>query len=301
MSILERDVVALRSGMARCDVVPHVGGAIAGFWSERGAERIDWLRPASAADVARGDAAAMGCFPLVPWGNRIRDGRFNFCGREVAGEAGNHALHGHGWRRPWEVTERTPGRLVLEYLHEPDAFPWRYRARQIVSLAGEGLSLTLALENLSDDVMPAGLGFHPFFPRPPELLLEARTRGVWLTDGDKLPSRWIAVPPEWDFAARRPLDGLALDNVFTGWDGRATLAWPGRAAHLVLDGEWPILSFLTIYAPAGEDFFCVEPASHCADAVNLARSGAAETGLRILAPGTQRSARLVLRPSSEWH
>ena len=46
-------------------------------------------------------------FPLVPYVNRIRGGRFTFRGREVRlapNMAGDPSpLHGQGWLSPWQV------------------------------------------------------------------------------------------------------------------------------------------------------------------------------------------------------
>ena len=48
-------------------------------------------------------------FPLVPYVNRIRGGRFTFRGREVRlapNMAGDPSpLHGQGWLDPWQVEE----------------------------------------------------------------------------------------------------------------------------------------------------------------------------------------------------
>jgi aldose 1-epimerase len=300
MGVVGNDVVTLSSGDARCEIAPGVGGAIAGFWWERGGRRIDWLRPASPAAVARGKAGDMGCFPLVPYGSRVRDARFLFCGREVletpAEGQGRHALHGHGWRRDWQVVERSDDRLVLEYDHEPDAWPWLYRARQSFVLSPAGLELTLELENRSEALMPAGLGFHPYFPRTPEVSVTATTTGVWLTDAEIMTTERTAVPPGWDLSTGRRVADVVLDNVFTGWRGDAVVTWPERAARLTLSATQPLLSFLVVYTPRERDFFCIEPASHCTDALNLAREGVAETGLRVLAPSVRRAARLILRP-----
>ena len=297
MSLLKRDVIALYEGDARCDVAAHAGGSIAGFWWERHGRRTDWLRPASASDAARGAVEGMACFPLVPWGNRIRSGRFQFCGRAVVQTGGeNHALHGHGWRHPWQVIDRTAERVEMDYVHEPDDWPWRYRARQTVALAGGALSLTLEVANLSDEAMPAGLGFHPYFPSAGEAAVEAAARSVWLTDADKLPRECVPVPESWDFAAGRRMAGLDLDNVFAGWNGKAAISWPERAHRLLIEGDWPMLSFLAIYRPSPHDWFCVEPMSHCPDAINLARDGVADTGVRVLAPGARRAATMILRP-----
>ena len=260
MSVLERDVVALCDGVARCDVVPQAGGAVAGFWWEEGARRIDWLRPSRAADVARADAEALACFPLVPWAGRIRGGSFRFCGDEVA--EGCDALHGHGWRSAWHVAGRSATEVVLEYRHEGGAWPWPYLARETIALSRGVLSLTLHLTNESDRLMPAGLGFASAFPCAAEAMVEAATTN-------------------------------AGDAVFSGWNGSATIRWPARGMELCLAADWPLLSFLAVSRSAD---LSLVPMSHCEDAFNLARAGVADTGLRVLAPGASRSATVKLTP-----
>lgn len=301
MSVVGTGVVMLSSGAARCAVVPPAGGAIAGFWWERDGKRLDWLRPAMPGAVMRGDVRAMSCFPMVPYSNRIRDGRFLFCGHEVVetpvDPGMRHAIHGHGWRRDWQVVEHAEDLLVLEYTHAPDAWPWHYRARQRFVLSPDALMLNLEIENLSEGLMPAGLGFHPYFPRTPQVELTAPLRGVWQVDAEHLPIAWTSVSSDWDFSTSRRIAELALDNIFTGWNGHATVTWPERGARLSLEAEQPILSFLTLFTPPDADFFCVEPVSHCADAINLARSGIAETGIRVLASGARRGASIKLRPA----
>jgi len=301
MTFVSSGLVTLTSGAAHCQIAPAAGGAVAAFWWESGGRRIDWLRPASPGAVARGDAGGMGSFPMVPYGSRIRDARFLFCGREVvetpADGTKRHALHGHGWRRDWTVVERSEDRLVLEYDHAGAAWPWPYRARQSFALSPEALDITLELENRSDALMPAGLGFHPFFPRTPAATVTARANGVWLTDAEIMPTEHAAVlPPGWDLSRGRRVAELDLDNVFTGWSGDAVVTWPEHGARLRLSAAQPLLSFLVLYTPRDGDFFCVEPASHVTDAVNLAREGVADTGLRVLAPHASRSARMSLRP-----
>jgi aldose 1-epimerase len=128
-------------------------------------------------------------------------------------------------------------------------------------------------------------------------VITAAVSGVWLTDTECLPTEKAAIPSGWDLTEGRPLADLALDNVFTGWSGRAVVAWPERRASLALDACRPLLSFLAVRTPHQEDFFCLEPVSHCADAINLARKGVPDTGLRVLAPGARRSASLTLRPA----
>jgi aldose 1-epimerase len=300
MTILGNGVLTLSCGPAACTIVPRAGGALAGFWWERNGKRFDWLRSAPPRAIADSDAEQMACFPLVPYANRIRDGRFLFCGREVVEPPpvpeARHALHGHGWRRDWLIRERGEDRLVLEYRHAAAAWPWDYRARQTFTLTPEALVVGLEVKNLSDDLMPAGLGFHPSFPRRPAAVVRAAASGVWLADAECLPTEKTAVPPAWDLAEGRPLADLALDHVFTGWNGRAVIAWPEEGASLALEACHPLLSFLAVETRPEAESFCLKPVSHCADAINLAREGVPDTGLRVLAPGARRSARLTLRP-----
>lgn len=197
------------------------------------------------------------------------------------------------------MIDRAAERVVMEYVHEPDDWPWQYQARQTVLLAGGTLSLTVEIANLSDGMMPAGLGFHPFFPWTGAASIEASARDVWLTDGEKLPRECVPVPRSWDLSAGRCVAELELDNCFVGWDGRASILWPERENRLLLEGEWPMLSFLAVYLPQARDHFCVEPMSHCPDAINLARDGVADTGVRVLAPGARRSATMILRPAAD--
>jgi aldose 1-epimerase len=302
MTILGNGVVTLSCEGAACAIVPRAGGAVAGFWWERDGRRFDWLCPAPPRAIAGADAEPMASFPLVPYGRRIRDGRFLFCGREIVEPPptpeARHAENGHGWRRDWLVRERGEDRLVLEYRHEPAAWPWAYLARQTFVLTPEALVLALELENLSDDLMPAGLGFRPRLPRRRDAVLRAAVSGLWLADAERLPTERTALPPALDLVEGRSLAKLDLDHLFTGWDGRAVIAWPQHGATLALEACHPLLSFIAVETAAAVDSFSLEALSHCGDAINLARSGVADTGLRVLAPGARRSAKLSLRP--QW-
>ena len=89
---------------------------------------------------------------------------------------------------------------------------------------------------------------------------------MWQADAEVLPVDRIAVPPEWNFAASRPVDGVVLDNCFDGWDGGATIRWPRRGLGLSLVATQPF-RHLVIYVPKARPYFCVEPVSHANGAV----------------------------------
>jgi aldose 1-epimerase len=90
------------------------------------------------------------------------------------------------------------------------------------------------------------------------------------------------VDARFDFSSGRSLEGVVLDNVFTGWRGHAVLEQPGMTVAVDADSA---CRWLVVYAPDGRDFVAVEPVSHETDAFNRAAAGAADTGMRVLRPG----------------
>jgi aldose 1-epimerase len=280
-------------------LVPAAGGAVARYWLEREDDAAwDWLRPALVGALDGGDPYEVAAaFPLVPYSNRIRDGRFRFDGREVALPRNRaderHAIHGHGWQAAWTATEVSATEARLEYRHAAGAWPWPYRATQRFTLTPASLTVELTLRNEADTPMPAGLGWHPYFPRTLATTLAVATQGMWRTDAEMLPT--ALGPPPGELAGSVGVDAVELDNGFVGWSRRAVIEWPEHGARLTLTAESP-LDFVTVYTPAGRAYFCVEPVSHVTDAVNLAPAGRPDTGLRILAPGETLGARIALVP-----
>jgi aldose 1-epimerase len=145
--------------------------------------------------------------------------------------------------------------------------------------------------------MPAGLGWHPYFPRTAGTTLTARVTGLWQTDAEVLPVACVAPTPDGDPGRGLLVDRVALDNAFVGWDGRAVVAWPERGVRLRLGTRGP-LGTLVVYTPPGESFFCAEPVSHITDAFNLAAAGRTDTGMLTLAPGESVRASLALVPET---
>ena len=289
-------LLRLTDGLAEVAVAPSQGGCLTAFrWhSDRGA--IDWLRPAPSGAFPPTMSA---CFPLVPYSNRIREGRFRFGGRAHRLAANfapsRHSIHGHGWKLPWRIAERSAAGLALTYEHDGSDWPAPYRATQRFTLDGGALTVEVAVTNLGDAAMPAGLGLHPYFPRTPDCRLTAGVARMWATDAEVMPTELVGVAANAD-PSRGLLPAQAvLDNCFTGFSGRAVIDWPGRGASLTLEAD-PALAFLVVYTPPGADFFCVEPVSHCTDAVNLAAAGRGDTGLRTLGPGERFAATVRFLP-----
>ena len=272
--------VVLQTARARVEILPGLGGALGRFtWDDR-----DVTRPTPAGTTEVLDA---GCFPLVPYCNRIPNGCFSFAGHEVSlsPNLGDHphALHGQGWRAPWTVESASDLEAVLVFEHALGEWPWAYRAEQRFHLADDGLRIELSVTNTGDAAMPAGLGFHPYFPAPAGERLRAGVTGVWMIDEDCLPTTLVegAWRSDWAAGALTAVESL-IDNCYTGWNGVATLTGPDGATTTVTAS--PECRWLHVYSPPGADFICVEPVANRPDPF-----GGKDSGIRILAPGETMS------------
>src|SRR4029077_2582987 len=95
-----------------------------------------------------------------------------------------HAIHGHGWQARWQVIEAGPTEARLEYRHAAEDGPWPYRATQRFTLGPTSLTVTITLTSETDAPMPAGLGWHPYFPRTPRAAIAAAGGAGWLPDAE---------------------------------------------------------------------------------------------------------------------
>lgn len=252
------------------DICPEVAGSIWRFVHQG----RDVMRPAQPGTT---DALFTSSFPLVPFCNRIRDGAFIFEGHKVklAPNLGNghpHPLHGQGWRKPWAVVENQAARAVLSYTHAADEWPWDYEAVLVYELRPAGLRCYLSVRNNSKNLMPAGLGFHPYFNRTRQTRLKARVDGLWRSDDDCLPVSWHAGVLRKDWTKGDVVDHeVTIDHCYTGFGGRAEFYEGDRLTHTLRAS--PDCKWLHVFAPLDGDFFCAEPVNHMPDPFNQPNSG----------------------------
>lgn len=240
-----------------------------------------------------------GCFALLPFSNRIRNGAFDYNGRPVRLAAPDfgmpHALHGYGWRHSWHITRSSADAVDMVLEHDAGDWPWSYRAHQAVRAGPGGLTLSLCIENLSRQAMPAGIGFHPYFPRRNDTRIKMDCEGCWLTDPAEpgLPVTWRPLSPATHQSHARPASGIDLDNCFTGWNRHVQIAYPDTSLLIVMRASEP-LGNLVVFCPAGQDdILCLEPVSHVTDAINLPDLPAGQA-MDPLAPGKRLCAEIQI-------
>lgn len=289
-------VITLAAGSMRAEVAPAIGGALLSL-SRDGA---DIMRPTPADAVATGQVRRTACYPMLPYANRIADGRFLFAGRwhHIPRNTPDitHQLHGLGWQREWVVDEQSDTHVRLRLSHQPATdgqgdWPYAFTAQMAYRLDDTGLEIGLDLTNDSQGMAPAGMGLHPFFLRGAGTMLRFSSLSYWRSGADGLPDK-VVMPPDPDFRHGRHLDDSVVDGDFPGWAGIAhmTGSVPGTLVSLRADR---IFGTLRVYTPAGRDFFAVEPVTHGANALNQPEL----PPMAILAPGASLSG--VVRINAE--
>lgn len=236
------------------------------------------LRPMAEAAADAVDAA---CFPLLPFANRLEGAALRIgdrTARPPPAAPERHALHGFGWRSLW--TPVLGGDSAVDLILTgggDDAWPWRWRAIQRVSLDLDGLAISLTLINEDTVSMPASIGLHPAFVLPDETSIALKVSGVWDCDAELIPTRWR--PAGWTRLRDHP-----IDNCMTGWTGQARLQHvDGLCVTLTAD-----TSLLHAYRPPGSSFICLEPVTARPNAWTIA-PGSKEGPPPMLAPGSALS------------
>ena len=280
-AIAEDGSFELHAGALRLAVRADLGGAIAGLW-----HRDTPILRSSEPAVLPG-ARESGCFPLVPYSNRLGYRHFRWKGREYTTQPNfddsPHSVHGVGWLRAWEMVSHSAQEVVLRLRHAPDAdWPFEFEATQYFTLTAHTLSLQMSIANTGDVAQPAGLGWHPYFPKRARSRMHIELSDRWETDATQLPIRKLAQP-----GIDSDVAHLDFDNCFEGWQGPARIR--DEKFSLQLTSSLPCL---VVYTPQDKDYFCVEPVSHVSNAIHMADPAA--HGLRTLQPGERFEASMLL-------
>jgi len=274
-------MITLSHGGLELDLTPEIGAGV----TRLAFDGRNVLRPAAPGAT---DVLDMGTFALVPFANRIENGVLKFQGHEyrLHRNMGDHPhpLHGHGWRTAWRVVSLSRDQATLAYDHEPSDWPWSYSAEQVVTLADGAANFHLTVRSRDTNPMPTTLGFHPYFPRTPTTRLTASVKGMWKCNDTMIPTEHVVGSPLLDLGHGALVDKAPfVDNSFTGWSGPARIDQPDSGLTITLTAS-PECTYLHVYDPLGESFFCAEPVSAMPNAF-VRPEPASVTGTRVLAPG----------------
>ena len=280
-------LLSLRAGVLELELNPSIGGSISAFARNTDVNCSQLLRKCNSDGENVLDAAS---FPLVPFVNRIRGGRFTFRGREVRLQPNMPGdpspLHGQGWLQPWRVERASGAQAALSFKHQAGEWPWDYEAVQEFALDPGGLSLRLTCRNTNAEPMPCGLGQHPYFPCGAHTRIDTRVTHAWTIDENVLPVEKVPAEGRFDLSDRL-VCGQGLDHGFAGWSGSATLSDPDWPYGLRMSS--PTASFFQLYSPVEGGLFVAEPVTHANAALNAPEEEWPALGMRVLEAGESMS------------
>src|SRR4051794_5705514 len=162
---------------------------------------------------------------LIPWPNRLEDGRYDFDGDSHTlplNEMPNgNAIHGLVRWAAWAAELLEPSRVVLTHVvHPQPGYPFSLSLSIEYSLSDAGLTVRTTATNAGDRDCPYGCGAHPYLTAGTGIvdMLELRIPAGTMLESDErsLPTGSSPVAGSgYDFRTRRPIGGLVLDNAFT--------------------------------------------------------------------------------------
>ncbi|MGN6598704.1 MAG: aldose 1-epimerase family protein [Actinomycetes bacterium] len=252
----------IRLGKARATIV-EVGGGVREYYDGD----VPVLHPYDIDQMCDG---AHGC-PLIPWPNRLADGRYEWDGRNyqvpLTEPEKDNAIHGFLRWQPWALVEQADSRVVVETQIFPrKGYPFTLHVNVEYELTDSGLVCTTTATNLGTQDLPYAHGQHPYLSPGDKgakvddctLTLEANKRVA--TDKRQLPTDVVPVEgTEYDFRQGRSLKGLEVDYAFTDLTRDADgLAWihldraDNRRASLWADEHYPYLEIYTSDTLSGD-------------------------------------------------
>jgi aldose 1-epimerase len=217
-------------------VVVEFGGGIRSY-TRGGIDVVAGFGPDEMSVAGRGQQ-------LIPWPNRLRDGKYAFAGTErqlaLSEPAKHNASHGLVRWATWDLLDQTSSSITVGHrLHPQPGWSWVLELTTIYVLGDDGLTVTTTAVNVSGEDAPFGYGAHPYLSiaDTPVAAVELEVPADTYLETD--PERQLPVathPVEgsaYDFRTSRAIGDLALDTAFTGLargaDGRWAVTLRGLA------------------------------------------------------------------------
>jgi len=270
------EIARVGEGAVEVDVLPGFGARL----HRLRVDGHDLIRTPASPDHHRRDPYFWGSYPMAPWCNRIAAGRTRVAGRELdlpATFPDGTAIHGQVSAAAWAPLGDGAWRIESGGA----GWPWRYAVEQRIAASDRRFDLELALTNLSDAPMPAGVGIHPWFRRPVEVAIAAAS-----SHGSNVASSPEPAPVFGDLDRRvlAPLPN-GLDATWTDLSSPpVVLQWPDFGIRATLEASSTI-GYVVAASPAEIDAVAVEPQTHAP--AGIRRLIAGEPGALALLPPSE--------------
>jgi aldose 1-epimerase len=240
---------------------------------------------------------------LFPFPNRLDGGKYTWNGKTrqfpINNAATGNAIHGFVRDEAFEVEyvflARTCAsiRCFYDYPGDRDYYPFPFSMEVEFTLHDSGkFEFRVEVQNLHDETMPLGFGWHPYF----KLAGHVEEHALQLPACEKVAINDRLIPTGGrsqyrDFATLTNLEDTQLDTCFQATSSfnnyRLTLSGAGR--QLQINAPIKQFPFFQVFTPPHRESIALEPMSCNVDAFNNGQ------GLVALAPNKKWSAKMNIQ------
>lgn len=199
-------------------VITEVGAGLRAY-TVSGVEILDGYAENEMCTVARGA-------PLIPWPNRLADGKYEFMGTRyqtaITEPAQHNAIHGLIRWMNWAGAIDPEDRVLMSLLlHPQEGYPFTLDLAIEYTLGDEGLTVRTTATNAGDRPLPYGAGAHPYLSLGTDRIdtLTMRLPALLSIDVDErqIPTGRLSQvkDSEFDFLEPRRIGATRIDTAFT--------------------------------------------------------------------------------------
>lgn len=229
---------------------------------------------------------------LIPWPNRIKDGKYEFDGKSYQLAINDlktmSASHGFLAWKEWQIEDLNPRQVILKSFVIPTlGYPFILESHAIYTLSADGLDIELLTDNIGKESAPYGVGQHPYISCNLKSLDECELSfpctKVLAVDERMCPTQVVeAQSVGLDFSTKRSLKGVKLDHAYQNTEEFVSLTLSSNEMEVSVDSEAPYIQLFSA-EKLDRKGLAVEPMSCPANAFNSGR------GLVILNPGERHN------------
>jgi aldose 1-epimerase len=228
-----------------------------------------------------GNEKSRGIF-LIPFPNRIRDGKYSCEEREyqlpVNKPREHNAIHGFIWKQPFKLLETLLSessallQLKNEYHGDYIGFPFPFTTELRLELHLAQLKISITVTNTGTTAMPLGIGWHPYFSfnkKADELSLQIPACNILETDKRMIPTGNRNVFEK--FHRLQKIETTSFDTCFEFIESDKmfeTKIFNSETNITISLWQENIFRYIQVYIPPDRNSIALEPMTCPADAFN---------------------------------
>lgn len=241
---------------------------------------------------------------LFPFPNRLKNGRYELADKvyqfPINDASTQNALHGFGYQKPFSIKNielsANEAKIICTYEDSGDhpAYPFPFICEVSFSIKNNEFEVGLFFENKSQQRVPVGLGWHPYFmmsDKVNDCFLQMPACRLVEVDETMIPT---GIKYDYHFFnKKRKIDRVVLDNGFE-------IKKDNGRAEVLVEGEYGTIkywqatgnrlwNFVQIFTPPNRKSIAIEPMTCNIDAFNN------RDGLVLLERGEQIGGRFGVK------